>query len=337
MSDRFHKQQPDKVDPVWSERVGAWSEVSGSGTVTFSAPQQAATIVTFSQAGNYVLQLSASDASGNSGSVPWQVTVNPVPGTTQGWIGSPLNGAAVSGLVPITVAAGKTLASGTLTYYPSTNPNDVTVLNSDTTGSGKIGVLDTTTMNNGSYWITLQATDTSGDTSVQSRPRHSYRQLQAGPRHSNRDGPGCPRHRACNQHPAHLRQPQCGHQRRFRLWLVARHQYKPHGGSQRRCDLHAGWTTKDLLSNTAVWGLALPVVLCGFYSRARPPWNAHGLRIGLRRSPRFPGSRWRHLVLHRMVASTIRPDTSTLIRTEPRTPSARPETCNPFRIAAATG
>jgi YD repeat-containing protein len=66
-------------------------------------------------------------------------------------------------VVPITVSSGTILQSGTLTYYPANNENNVTVLNANTTGSGQIGTLDTKTLANGSYWITLQATNTSGN------------------------------------------------------------------------------------------------------------------------------------------------------------------------------
>jgi RHS repeat-associated protein len=141
----------------------SWSQVSGPGAVTFTTPQQAATSASFSEAGYYVLELSASDTSGNSGSVQWPVVVN-LDGANQGWIGSPLNGSTVSGLVPITVAAGTTLQSGFLTYYPSNNPNSVVTLNNNTTGSGQIGTFDATTLANGTYWIELQATTTSGET-----------------------------------------------------------------------------------------------------------------------------------------------------------------------------
>ena len=141
----------------------AWSQVSGPGTVTFANPQQAVTTASFSEAGNYVLQLSGSD-SGVSDSAQFQVKVNPVPvpETPQGRIGSPLYGSTVSGVVPITVAPGVNLQSGTLIYYPANNINNVTVLNANTTGSSQIGVLDTTTLINGSYWIQLQSTQTNG-------------------------------------------------------------------------------------------------------------------------------------------------------------------------------
>jgi RHS repeat-associated protein len=141
-----------------------WAEVSGPGTVTFADPTNPVTTATFSQAGTYVLELFATD-SVNSGWEQISVTVitPSIASVTQGWIGSPLYGSQVSGLVPITLASGVTLQSGALTYYPASNPNSVTTLNANTNGTGQIGTLDTTTLPNGSYWISLQATDTNGD------------------------------------------------------------------------------------------------------------------------------------------------------------------------------
>jgi len=153
----------DSDMPAGSSPTVVWSMVSGPGIVTFATPQQATTTAAFSQAGDYVVQLSASDTVGNSGSIQFTITVNPILGTVQGWVGSPLYGSTVSGLVPITLAAGVSLQSGTLVYYPASNPNRITVLNSNTVGSGQIGTLDTTTLVNGSYWIQLRATDASGD------------------------------------------------------------------------------------------------------------------------------------------------------------------------------
>jgi RHS repeat-associated protein len=154
----------DNALPQGNTIAYAWAEVSGPGVATFANAQQASTTVSFSQAGSYQLQLTASDVNG-SASAQITVQVDPQPGTTQGWIGNPANGTSVSGIVPITVASGKTLASGVLTVYPAANPSAVTILNSNTTGSGQIGSWDTTQVKNGTYWITLQATDSSGNTS----------------------------------------------------------------------------------------------------------------------------------------------------------------------------
>jgi len=137
---------------------------SGPGAVTFGNPSQLATTASFSVPGTYVLQLSATDPNA-SGTAQLTITVAPQPGTSQGWIGTPKNGSSVSGIVPITVGSGENLQSGTLTLYPANDPNSLTVLNSNTTGSGQIGKLDTTNLANGQYWITLHATDTSGSSS----------------------------------------------------------------------------------------------------------------------------------------------------------------------------
>jgi hypothetical protein len=44
------------------------------------------------------------------------------------------------------------------------NPANLVTLNPNTTGSGQIGQLDTTTLRNGAYWIQLNATDNTGKT-----------------------------------------------------------------------------------------------------------------------------------------------------------------------------
>jgi len=144
----------------------AWSQVSGPGSVTFSTPQQLTTTASFSQAGNYALQLAASDAAGSSNSqqITIQVVPMPIVGTPQQWGGTPLYGATVTGLVPITLPASVTLQSGTLSVFPVNNTSDVMILNANTTGTGQIGTFDTTTVANGSYWIELQATQTNGTT-----------------------------------------------------------------------------------------------------------------------------------------------------------------------------
>lgn len=75
----------------------------------------------------------------------------------QGWIGSPTVGSVVKSQVSIMVASGITLTSGTLTFWPTSNPSAVTTLNSNTTGSGTIGMFDATTLASGGYTIQLNA------------------------------------------------------------------------------------------------------------------------------------------------------------------------------------
>jgi RHS repeat-associated protein len=84
----------------------------------------------------------------------------------QGWIGSPTSGLVVQGQVPITVASGVSLTSGTLSYWPTSSPASVTILNSNTTGSGTIGTFDATTLASGGYTIQLNATASGGATQV---------------------------------------------------------------------------------------------------------------------------------------------------------------------------
>ena len=153
----------DPAAPAGGAIAVNWTEVSGPGTVTFEYPTQLVTHAIFTAPGNYVLRITASDPLG-SNSLPIGVTVNPAVVTDQGWIGSPLNQSHVSGVVPITVASGVTLQSGTLTVYPVWNQNAVITLNANTTGSGQIGSLDTTVLADGVYYVPLQATDSTGKT-----------------------------------------------------------------------------------------------------------------------------------------------------------------------------
>jgi hypothetical protein len=144
----------------------AWSQISGPAAVKFSAPQQPVTYVEFSAPGSYMLQVIATDALGSQTLVVGPITVNPAVAlsSSQGWILSPINRATVTGIVPITLIPSETLTGGTLTYYPVSNPSAITVLNANTTGTGQLATLDTTLLNNGSYYIELEATDTTGKT-----------------------------------------------------------------------------------------------------------------------------------------------------------------------------
>ncbi|MGA2649953.1 MAG: DUF2341 domain-containing protein [Terracidiphilus sp.] len=152
------------TDSAGLTTTDTWNEISGPGTVTFADPSNPVTTATFSEVGTYVLQLFATD-SVNSGWVQISVTVlaPSVASQSQGWIGSPVYGSTVTGVVPITLAPGITLASGTLSYMPTNNTSSVTIINSNVTGSGQIGTLDTTMLANGSYWIQMQGTNTGGN------------------------------------------------------------------------------------------------------------------------------------------------------------------------------
>ncbi len=78
-----------------------------------------------------------------------------------GWIGSPAQQSTVSGVVPIVLAEGITLQSGTLDYWPVNDMTQVQVLATGLSGSGgdTLAYLDTTTLANGSYVVRLQGSD----------------------------------------------------------------------------------------------------------------------------------------------------------------------------------
>jgi hypothetical protein len=117
-----------------------------------------------------------------SGSTPPPPTTPPnIPVVNSGWIGSPVNGSTVSGLVPTTVASGTTLASGTLSYTSASSPNNLITLNASVSGSGQIGTLYTTTLQNGEYWIELDAINSTGAPMVQPGADHGGRRLQTWP------------------------------------------------------------------------------------------------------------------------------------------------------------
>jgi RHS repeat-associated protein len=84
--------------------------------------------------------------------------------TLQGWIATPASGTVATGQVPITLTWWNVdLASGTLKFFPVSNPSNVTVLNSNTVGTNaNLGIFDATLLPNGQYVVQLQATSTTG-------------------------------------------------------------------------------------------------------------------------------------------------------------------------------
>ena len=144
-----------------------WTQVGGPGTITFNPATGPTTVATFSQPGTYMLQVAASDSLGSNSASVGPITVSSAAGqpVPSGWILSPLDHAQVSGVVPIVLIPGETLTSGTLSYYPASNPAAATILNANVTGSGTLSTpLDTTLLPNGSYGILLSATDSTGKT-----------------------------------------------------------------------------------------------------------------------------------------------------------------------------
>jgi RHS repeat-associated protein len=97
-------------------------------------------------------------------SVQWMAPVGEGPIATQGWIGAPAQQSTLMGLVPIKVAAGVTVASGTVAYWPAKSPDDVHVLTQNASGGpgATLATFDTTTLANGAYIIDLDGIDAGG-------------------------------------------------------------------------------------------------------------------------------------------------------------------------------
>ncbi len=115
--------------------------------------------------GTYVLLLTASDGVLSASSTV-TIAVNANPNWNSGWLLNPVNDGSVSGPVPVTLIAGIMLTGGTLSYYPANRPDLAVTLLSPTTGAGQIGVFDTTLLNNGAYFLVLNATNSQGQSQI---------------------------------------------------------------------------------------------------------------------------------------------------------------------------
>lgn len=143
------------------QQLSATTDATGRATFSYSAVNAGTDSL------QAVANISGLGAFSNIVNVNWTVPAGGGGGGTavvaqQGWIGQPLSGLTTQGQIPITVASGITLTSGTLKYWPTANPSDVHVINGNTTGSGTIGVFDGTSLANGGYTIQLQATASNG-------------------------------------------------------------------------------------------------------------------------------------------------------------------------------
>jgi len=146
--------------------------VAGPNATTGSAVTDASGVATFNYAGTNAgtdnvsaLVRNTATVSVNSNVVPMVWSVTPVsPAAIQGWIGGPVNGSTVTGIVPVTVGAGQTLTGATVEYWPAANPAAVTVLATGAQGGpgATLATLDTTLLANGNYVIQLRATDANG-------------------------------------------------------------------------------------------------------------------------------------------------------------------------------
>ncbi|GJL57542.1 MAG: hypothetical protein NPIRA03_03990 [Nitrospirales bacterium] len=146
---------PDSPGTVSS----TWSKVSGPGTVTFANASALSTTASFSQAGTYVLRLSATDGALSTGDNV-TITVNPVPAQNQ----PPLVNAGPS----ITIALPNTATlTGTVTDdgLPDT-PGTVTSTWDKVSGPGTVTFANASALNTtasfseaGTYVLRLSATD----------------------------------------------------------------------------------------------------------------------------------------------------------------------------------
>ena len=151
--------------------------VSGPNATTGSAATNTSGIATFTYTGtnpgtDTVTAIVRSTATANINGTPpismvWTLTPQSPP-VTQGSIGAPLNGASVTGTVPITVGAGFTLTDVKVEYWPAANPAAVTTLVEHAQGGPgtTLTTLDTTTIANGNYVIRVTGTDSNGQTQV---------------------------------------------------------------------------------------------------------------------------------------------------------------------------
>jgi RHS repeat-associated protein len=144
--------------------------VAGANARTAAVVTDANGVATFTYVGALVggdvlnaTALGTPSLTSSSVSVTWNLAGTVV---TQGWIGAPLNGAVLTGQKAIAVADGVTLTSGTVTYWPSSSPGQVTTLATGVSGASgdTLATLDTTLLANGSYVVRLDATNSGGTT-----------------------------------------------------------------------------------------------------------------------------------------------------------------------------
>ncbi len=147
--------------------------VTGANPTVATLSTNAAGVATFTYAGAMVgtdtVQATAIGGTAQLQSTPVSIVWTGVPpvgsAAAQGWIGSPATQTTVMGLVPIKVASGVTVTSGTLSYWPSTKPTDMHVLTTTAAGGpgATLATLDTTVLSNGTYIIDLDGTDDHGN------------------------------------------------------------------------------------------------------------------------------------------------------------------------------
>jgi RHS repeat-associated protein len=143
----------------------------GTSTVSTNAAGVATLAYTGAAPGTDVLQATALGGTSQLVATPLSVTWTPLPPgsgpgsvVTQGWIGAPAAQTTIRGLVPVTVAAGVTVATATVSYWPANNILAAKTLATNASGGpgAALAMLDTTVLPNGSYVIDVNGTDSNG-------------------------------------------------------------------------------------------------------------------------------------------------------------------------------
>jgi RHS repeat-associated protein len=164
----------DDALPAGKAIVVTWSKVSGPGAVSFSQPAAATTNATFTEAGTYVLRLTANDSLLQD-SDELAITVNPpLPPPPSVAIGSPADGAEVTSRTGVTgsVSHGRWRLEYSLGPDPAVPGSGVwtTIANGEGAVAGAaLGVFDPTLLLNGTYAIRLTAADAYGQTASATR------------------------------------------------------------------------------------------------------------------------------------------------------------------------
>ncbi|MEO8425631.1 MAG: lysyl oxidase family protein, partial [Verrucomicrobiota bacterium] len=139
-----------------------WSKLSGPGTATFANASAASTTVSFSQAGTYVLRLSASDSL-LSTTDDITVTVNPASPLVTANITSPATGATFTAPANINISATASSSAGSITrvdFFQGAN-----LLGTATTSPY---IVPWNNVASGNYVVTARATDSTAATGTSS-------------------------------------------------------------------------------------------------------------------------------------------------------------------------
>jgi YD repeat-containing protein len=148
--------------------------VTGANPGTVATTTNAAGVATFTYTGTVpgtdVIQAAAiggtAQLASPAVSLSWTAAGSGPSGiVSRGWIGAPAQQARVTGLVPITVGPGVTVASSTVSVWPARTPGNVTTLATNAAGGpgATLATFDTTTLPNGSYIIDVTGTDSQGN------------------------------------------------------------------------------------------------------------------------------------------------------------------------------